>query len=173
MSDLDSQHNGDLRRTEQRSWLASDAPLSPLGHQFLDYWHRKCRAPEQGGGFPRRVDIDPAEIQPMLPYIFMVDVLQDAAGAPDFRFRLVGTAIMEIEGEHTGKLLSDMFPDRAAYRVLWQQYLDAAAGKVWARHENLRWQGREHVRYEVILAPLQDDDGRVSILIGLAHAPVG
>ena len=82
-----------------------------------------------------------------------------------------GTAIMEIEGEHTGKLLSSMFPDREAYAVLWRQYDDAAAGKVWMRRETLSWQGRGHVSYEVILAPLQDESGRVSMLIDLAHAP--
>ena len=103
----------------------------------------------------------------------MVDVLEDERGELDFRFRLVGTAIMEMEGEHTGRLLSDMFPDREGYAVLWQQYRDAAAGKVWVRHETLRWQGRDHVNYEVILAPLQDADGRVTMLIGLAHAQEG
>lgn len=157
-----------MHRTDQRAWCEGDAPLSPLGKEFLAYWHGKC---PPGGGFPARADIAPDEMLRLLPYIFMVDVLPDAPGGPDFRFRLVGTAIVEVEGEHTGRLLSEMFPDRDAYAVLWRQYSDAAAGKVWVRQETLRWQGRDHVHYEVILAPLQDEAGRVSMLIGLAHAP--
>ena len=145
--------------------LEAEAPISPLGREFLAYWHGKC--PQ--GGFPSRADISPAEILKLLPYIFMLDVLEDEGGL-DFRFRLVGTAIVQSEGEHTGKLLSDMFPDHAAYAVLWRQYHDAAAGRVWVRHETLRWQGRDHIDYEVILAPLQDVTGRVTMLIGLAHA---
>lgn len=162
-----------MHREGQRSWLETEAPLSPLGREFLAYWHGKCAPGGKGGGFPTRADISPGEILKLLPYIFMVDVLEDERGELDFRFRLVGTAIMEMEGEHTGRLLSDMFPDREGYAVLWQQYRDAAAGKVWVRHETLRWQGRDHVNYEVILAPLQDADGRVTMLIGLAHAQEG
>jgi len=160
-----------VRRTDQRSWVETEAPLSRMGRRFLDYWHRKCPDSGPGGGFPLRADIAPEEICDLLPYVFMVDVLPDEEGGLDFRFRLVGTAIMEIEGEHTGRLLSAMFPDRDTYRVLWQQYHDAAAGKVWVRNETLRWQGRDHVSYEVILAPLQDEAGSVAMLIGLAHAP--
>lgn len=154
-----------MQRTDARSWLEAEAPTSPLGREFLTYWHGKC--PE--AGYPSRSDIAPEEMLKLLPYIFMLDVLEQE-GEFDFRFRLVGTAIMRIEGEHTGKLLGDMFPDRAAYAVLWRQYLDAAAGKIWVRHETLRWQGRDHIDYEVILAPLQDETGRVTMLIGLAHA---
>lgn len=157
-------------RGDQRSWLEGEAPLSELGRTFLAYWRGK-RPP--GGGFPGRADIAPEEMLHLLPYIFMVDVLRGAEGEPDFRFRLVGTAIAEMEGEHTGRLLSDMFVDRDAYAVLWQQYRDAAAGKVWVRRETLRWRGLDHVSYEVILAPLQDGSGVVTMLIGLAHAPDG
>jgi len=170
MTDTGSRHDGDMRRTDQRSWLETEAPLSPLGREFLAYWHSKCPPADQGGGFPQRADIAPEEITSLLPYVFMLDVLDDG-GLQDFRFRLVGTAIAEIEGEHTGRLLSEMFPDRQSYAVLWQQYRDAAAGKVWVRHETLRWQGRDHLRYEVILAPLQDVSGNVTMLIGIAHAP--
>lgn len=165
MMSVGNRPGGGMQRTDARAWLEAEAPISPLGREFLAYWHAKC--PE--AGFPTRADVAPDEILKLLPYIFMLDVLEQEAGL-DFRFRLVGTAIMRVEGEHTGKLLSAMFPDRKAYAVLWQQYLDAAAGRVWVRHETLRWQGRDHIDYEVILAPLQDDAGRVTMLIGLAHA---
>ncbi|GAB4362090.1 MAG: hypothetical protein Kow00114_17100 [Kiloniellaceae bacterium] len=170
MSRVSSGGTDGLLRTEARAWLETEAPISPLGREFLAYWHGKCPPPDAGGGFPARAAIAPEEILTLLPYIFMLDVLKDEQGRLDFRFRLVGTAIVDIEGEHTGKLLSEMFPDREAYKVLWQQYDDAAAGRVWVRHETLRWQGRDHLDYEVILAPLQDDDGRVTMLIGIAHA---
>lgn len=160
-----------MRRTDARAKLEADAPLSPLGREFLLYWHDKCPDSASDSGFPTRADIAPEEIPRLLPYVFMVDVLEVEDGELDFRFRLVGTAIVDIEGEHTGRNLSDMFSDRAAFRVLWRQYRDAAAGKIWVRYETLRWQGREHVNYEVILAPLQDETGRVTMLIGLAHAP--
>lgn len=162
-----------VQRTSQRSSPAADALLSPLGREFVAYWQGKCRSPAAQGGFPLRADIAPDEILGLLPCIFMADVLEDAEGEPDYRFRLVGTAIMNVEGEHTGQLLSEMFPDREAYAVLWRQYADAAAGNVWVRYETLTWPGREPVTYEVILAPLQGEGGRVTMLLGLAHALEG
>ncbi len=160
-------HSG-LRRTDAEAVPAEAASISRLGREFLDYWH--ARAPEDG--FPGRSDIRPEELKGLLPYFFMVDVLREG-GRLDFRFRLIGTEIMRIEGEHTGLRLSEMFPDRKAYSVLWRQYQDAVAGRIWVRRETLRWQDREHVNYEVILAPLQDDKGEVHMLIGLAHAKDG
>jgi hypothetical protein len=159
-----------MQRTDAKSWLETEAPISPLGRKFLAYWRSKCLSPAADNAFPRRRDIRPEEILPLLPYIFMLDVLREG-GELDFRFRLVGTAIVNVEGEHTGLRLSAMFPDRETYSVLWQQYCDAAAGRVWVRQETLSWQDRDHISYEVILAPLRDDSGEVTMLIGIAYAP--
>lgn len=41
---------------------------------------------------PRRSDIDPTEIPRHLPHIHMMDVLD---GGADFRYRLIGTAIVQ------------------------------------------------------------------------------
>ncbi|WP_193369316.1 PAS domain-containing protein [Pelagibius marinus] len=157
-------------RTNAKAWLEKDAPILPLGREFLAYWLSKCPSSETGQAFPRREDIHPEDIPHLLPYIFIVDVLR-GGGELDFRFRLVGTKIVTIEGEHTGQRISDMFPDREGYSVLWQQYRDAAAGAVWVRHEILRWPEQDQVAYEVVLAPLQDDRGQVTMLLGLAHPP--
>jgi hypothetical protein len=159
--------NGVVRRTDQRLREETDAPLSPLGREFLAYWHGKSPA---DGGFPTRGDVSPGEIVGMLPYIFILDVLPETQDGPDYRFRLVGTAIVDLEGEHTGRLLSEMFPDREAAALIWQHYRHAAAGEVWVRHESLRWPRGNPTPYEVVLAPLQDQTGRVTMLLGLAHA---
>ncbi|HEY9537677.1 MAG TPA: PAS domain-containing protein [Kiloniellaceae bacterium] len=165
-----SRGNGPPRRTDRRLWQEEEAPLSPLGRAFLAYWHAKC---PPGGGFPARADIAPDEMVRLLPSIFLVDVLPEAAGGCDFHFRLIGTGIVEVEGEHTGERLSALYTKRDADAVVWRQYEDAAAGKVRIRWETLRWPGRGPMQYEVILAPLQDATGRVTMLIGLAHALAG
>ena len=97
------------------------------------------------------------------------NIAEMAAGAKG-RFRLVGTAIMDLEGEHTGRLLSQMFPDREAYAVIWAQYRDAVNERIRVRQETLRWPDGDQTTYEVILVPLRDESGRVSMLFGLAHA---
>src|SRR3546814_5242552 len=92
-----------------------------------------------------------------LPSIFLVDVLPEAAGGCDFHFRLIGTGIVEVEGEHTGERLSALYTKRDADAVVWRQYEDAAAGKVRIRWETLRWPGRGPMQYEVILAPRSEE----------------
>jgi hypothetical protein len=70
------------------------------------YWDRK----RAGRVAPRRADIDPSEIVGHLPYIFMLDVIDSGK---DFRFRLIGTRIVEGLGrDNTGKLVSEAYGDR-------------------------------------------------------------
>src|SRR3546814_20610608 len=79
-----------------------------------------------------------------------------AAGGCDFHFRLIGTGIVEVEGEHTGERLSALYTKRDADAEVWRQYEDAAAGKVRIRWETLRWPGRGTRQDEVLMAPPQD-----------------
>src|SRR3546814_15945731 len=99
----------------------------------------------------------------LLPSIFLVDVLPEAAGGCDFHFRLIGTGIVEVEGEHTGERLSALYTQRDADAVVWRQYEDAAAGKVRLRWEPLRWPGRRPMQHEAILAPLPAAPGQIGI----------
>src|SRR3546814_6412621 len=71
-----SRGNGPPRRTDRRLWQEEEAPLSPLGRAFLAYWNAKC---PPGGGFPARADIAPDEMVRLLPSIFLVAVLPEAA----------------------------------------------------------------------------------------------
>src|SRR3546814_16897025 len=109
----------------------------------------------------------------LLPSIFLVDVLPEAAGGCDVHFRLIGTGIGEVEGEHTGERLRALYTKRDADAVVWRQYEDAAAGKLRIRWETMRWPGRGPMQSDVIPAPLQDATGRVHRLLAPAHAPAG
>lgn len=65
--------------------------------EFLGYWERKRGAL----AMPRRRDIDPAEIPHLLPFIQMLDVVDSGRR---YRYRLVGTAIVDAFGtDTTGK----------------------------------------------------------------------
>ena len=56
---------------------------------------------------PARRDIDPVDIPRVLPYILMLDVME----APGFRYRLVGTTVVDGVGhDPTGREMADSFP---------------------------------------------------------------
>ncbi len=76
----------------------------PVLQQLHDYWRRQRGA----RAMPARPDIDVAEIPALLPYIFVIDVLENPR---DFRFRVAGTHMRQALGEElTGRHIADAFP---------------------------------------------------------------
>ena len=138
--------------------------LSDPARRLLEYWASRC----DGGRYPARADIEPGALRDVLPWIFIVECLPGEV--TDYRFRLVGTRIAAIEGECTGRRLSDMFPDRTKYARLWKQYDACGAGRILIRHENLGWKGKTHINYQVVLLPLRGETGEVEHLIGAAYS---
>jgi hypothetical protein len=70
---------------------------------FLAYWHAKRGARP----FPGRKDIVPREIEKLLPWVQMYDVVD---GGKEFRVRLIGTALSDTlgGGDYSGKPISEM-----------------------------------------------------------------
>jgi hypothetical protein len=138
--------------------------LSAPAKGLLEYWVSKCDADK----YPKRSDIEPSEIIPILPYIFIAERLIGAES--DYRFQLVGTEIVNIEGECTGQRLSELFSDRARYSSVWQQYDECCMGVAYVRHQTLGWKGKQYIDYEAILLPLYGNGENVGYLIGTAYA---
>jgi PAS domain len=69
----------------------------------LTYWESK----RAGQKMPARRDFDPVlEIPKLVPWVVLVDVLRDPL---DFRFRLIGTGIVDRSlRNNTGRLFSEM-----------------------------------------------------------------
>ncbi|MFM2044756.1 MAG: hypothetical protein RLY86_3332 [Pseudomonadota bacterium] len=85
---------------------------------LLGYWRNKCR----DGRMPSRLDVDPADLLPLLPSLYLLDVLwqprPDGPGLEvDFRYRLVGTSVDLLHGRPlTGLTIRQAWtgPSRAA-----------------------------------------------------------
>src|SRR5687768_5977288 len=69
----------------------------------LTYWESK----RAGRAMPARRDLDPVlEIPKLVPWVVLVDVLRDPL---DFRFRLIGTGIVDrSHANYTRKLFSEL-----------------------------------------------------------------
>lgn len=93
------------------------ASATPLLRQAYEYWNAKRGA----RAMPARVDIDPIEMLPLLPYLVLMDVLRDAKpGWPlDFRYRLLGTHVDSMmNARYTGRCMSDL-PHQQPDSRLW------------------------------------------------------
>jgi hypothetical protein len=125
----------------------------------LAYWEgiRGSRA------MPRRGDIDPAEIPRLLPFVMLVDVLENPL---DFRFRLVGTEIDAITAVNLrGQRFSESRHLSSGSNV-WSDYLSVAT-----THQPLMGKvdyvgADRYVRaIRHCLMPLSDDGERVNMIL--------
>ncbi|MBK8158062.1 MAG: PAS domain-containing protein [Rhodospirillaceae bacterium] len=133
---------------------------------FFEYWKSK-RTDERP---PLRAAIDPTEIPALLPNVLLIEVVGDPAY--DFHYRLLGTAIVAIDGiDYSGSMLSQMVPRTDAYHLIWEHHLKAAAGAIELRYDSLRWcrdNSREHVDYLILLLPLRRNNS-IDVLFGYIH----
>lgn len=137
------------------------APLTaPVIVALLSYWQEKAAGREM----PSRRDIDPAEMRRLLPHIYMVDV---APAAPHFRFRLIGTEIVQLLGrDFTGRAIDEASYGSAAAP------LARIMRTVVERRRPVGFQGRifyirgqEWRRVESVLLPLSGQDGAIDIIL--------
>jgi PAS domain-containing protein len=139
-----------------------EQPDLPLIKELLAYWERK-RGMRLA---PRRADIDPADLRMHLPNIFMVDVLD---GGGDFRYRLIGTAIVAGLGrDSTGKRLSELYHDRPKVlaRLLERFNLVLTQKRPVFTRGQVYWLPDATIRRFVSGAvPLSDDGATVNIVL--------
>jgi len=132
----------------------------PILREILAYWDKRrgTRA------MPARSDIEVTEVPALLPYIFVIDVLENPR---DFRFRLAGTHFREAVGEEvTGKHIAAVFPPEFGAEVhqIWSRVADdripvRGTGDLWVP-------GREFVKWEGLAMPLSTDGHTVNMLLG-------
>ena len=147
------------------TWDSIDQIPHPRLREFARLWDAK----RAGRRAPARADLDPVELRPFLPYLYMYDVVGPEAR---LRFRLAGTKVVEFVG--VGELAGRFFDEfctperhdqlrRHHEAVLFDFALHYSAS-------DMAWQGRPYRRYERLLMPLSDDDVRVGIVLGIGYA---
>ncbi len=126
----------------------------------LDYWEtvRGDRT------MPRRRDIDPTELRPVLPYLQITEVV---SGGSSFRYRLVGTAIVEAFGaKFTGKFVDELVTEardgfvHACYRAVCASRRPAFARSRYVTTTNIDLCANR------VPLPLSEDDVEVSQILG-------
>lgn len=136
------------------------APRHRKLFRLLDYWTDK-----KGGRIaPARRDIQPVELRDLLPNVFLVDVEPHPTR---FRFRLVGTEIVQFYGiDATGRFLDDLdFSDRAPSVIA--HYAAVVTTREPSCHsvQFTRGCGR-HLSYERVILPLSSDGVSIDMLLG-------
>jgi hypothetical protein len=101
------------------------------------------------GDIPDRADLDPADLKPLLPNLFLVEVEHEPFR---IRYRLVGTRAIEVTGyDITGHYLDNLLP--------------ADAGEPWVEYYHTAYRTRSPV-FGVVDAPTRSG-GRFAYEFGL------
>lgn len=128
-----------------------------------DYWESK-RPPN---GLPRRRDIDPVEIGPLLNYIYMLSVERDP---PRFRYRLVGSAVADVSRANvTGRYMDEVYPD-IREKATYADYLVCSEQAVarYYRGPAMFDPDFSFLTTERLLLPVTEDSGSVDHILGIA-----
>lgn len=146
---------------EQRFYPDAESIKSARVRRLGAYWRARCEAV---GGVPARAQIDPADLRPLLPNLFIVDVEADPRR---FRYRLVGTAVVEYNQlEFTGRYLGSIgWEEEQALFAQYARVLDSR-GAVFGYYD---WMLRSGAmgRAEYGLFPLADAGGAIVQVIGV------
>jgi PAS domain len=140
--------------------LISDPSMlnSPRLREAYAYWNAKRR----NKLMPSRSDIDPVEIPPLLPYVFLIDVVREPL---DFRYQLIGTQACDImRGDFTGQFFSKI-PGKGKGTALWQG-CDAVLSSKAAMSWDIPYVGPERFlrSYKNVLLPLSNDGVNVTMI---------
>lgn len=135
--------------------------------RFFEYWRSKVARRR----LPSRADFDPVEIPDLLPWIYLVDVVDDASRRR-LRCRLIGTSIVaRIGRDMTGHYFDDgMFSEKtlAAVTEAYDRVIDGRRPEVFKSHPDLLLNDKlEYLPYTRVLCPLAGDGKRVDMLAGM------
>lgn len=126
---------------------------------LLDYWLGLC----DGAILPGRREIDPGQLKPILPALYMLERIEDGG----LRFRLAGTAVRELFAQDiTGRSLEEVLPERARRNAKRCYDTVDRLATVW-----LTWivydlgQG-DRYRYGRLVCPLASDGKRIDAYLG-------
>lgn len=148
----------------------SEAPRSPFSQTIPEDCHPKVRAiyeywrsvHPQSGGLPGRQHIDPVDIPTLLPNTWLIDV---ARNPYRFRFRLVGTQVVDYAGEdNTGKWFHEQMPNFHP-----EVLIDVVeTGKPsWSRGRSKMRPERDYYELERVRLPLASDGKTVDMILSL------
>lgn len=134
-----------------------DSILGPV----LAYWMAK----RGGRSMPRKRDIDPIEMPAkILPNLQVIEVID---GGARFRYRLVGTALVEAYGmDFSGRIADELFPDdRLNFVQGIYRRVTAARTPIFSRNKYHTPRNVDLFSMRVYM-PLSDDDASVNHILG-------
>jgi hypothetical protein len=107
------------------------------------------------------------DLKSYLRHVMLVQ--RESEKPPGYRWRLIGTQLTEIIGNHTGKLFEDSIPSEHLQR--WNGVCDMIleSEQPWRFLGRVHIRGREYLKAENLYLPLSDEAGIPNYIMGLCR----
>lgn len=128
--------------------------------QLLTLWRQKAA----GRAMPRRSQITPRDLKDFLRNVLLFE--REAQNPSRFRWRLIGTSLTPVLGEHTGKTFEESIPPQ--HLVRWQQCGDLIldGGQPLRFLGRVHMNGRNFLNAENLFVPLANDQDEPAFILG-------
>jgi hypothetical protein len=140
-----------------------ELPLSAIGHPYLSAMHRYWEARRGEREMPARADLHPQDMVPFLGNVFLIDVEHEPRR---FRFRLIGTAVVDSYGKDlTGRYTDEVEP--LLYREMIERHYNQTVDERRPTLHRISFSehtGRAHDLVRLTL-PLSDDGVTINMLV--------
>ena len=127
--------------------------LHPYIAAIIAYVHAQSKNKDR----PKRKYVNPAEIQPLLPYLAILETVCEGDELKDVRVRLIGTELATIYGEVTGTLISEHTNEDVARRIMANAMFTYNSKKIAVGGAERFDEDKNFIKLKSALIPLFDD----------------
>ena len=144
-------------------------PARDFSHPNLGAMCAIWRAARGSRRLPSRADFTARLLKPYLRDIVILDVEGERAGRRRYRHRYIGSAIVELIGEETGRYLDELVAPDEMPR--WSQAFDKVVdeGEAVRFERDVALAPFVRLKAESLVLPLSDDDVRVNRLMTVTY----
>jgi len=155
------------RKAVQQNWHHFCDPtlafVDPSYEHLLSLWRTKAGNRKM----PSRSDITPRDLKNILRNVLMLEKTAD--NPPQYRWRLIGTALTSVLGENTGKTFEESIPAEHLPRWMDCAQLILEGGQPLRFLGRVHIQGREYLDAENLYVPLANDADEPTFTMALCR----
>jgi len=146
--------------------------MGPFAAREMNEIHAYWLAKRGQRRMPSRQDIDAVEIPRLLPNLMLIDVFHDPLR---FRYRLIGTRVVDATGEDRTGRCFDSVDFIAANPIVREQYAACVASGEPVHSLEPFYRRDSGTAYDVerLLLPLSSDDATVDVILVYFHFKSG
>src|SRR5258708_16529944 len=137
----------------------------PELNQLREIWREKRRAK----GCAKRTDFDMRMLKEYLRNMVILDVVEQENGTRRYRYRYMGSSIVEVFGEQTHRYVDNFIPPDKIARWTAGHDLIVLSGRALRMVVNYTSPQINYLGSEGIFFPLVDDKGQVSLIMGFNY----